>query len=272
MKIMKRIILYVFTALTAAVIFASCSKDKIDSPAFSKTFVIVHGAWQGPSEWLNVKAGLEAKGQKVILVQLAGHGKDQTDPSAITMDLYTDQVTTAINGVAGKVILVGHSLGGMVVSAVAEKIPAKIERLIYLAAYAPASGQSLLDLAQTDGKSLLSPALSFPTKYTIDVAHDQITNVFIQDGTDAEKKQTLANYRVEPAIPFQQPVTLTAAAYGTVDKYYIHTLQDHVISPDLQDRMVAAAGIKSVYYLNTSHSPFISKPDSVTTLLIKIAQ
>ena len=269
---MKKIITCAVAALTFCILLSSCSKDKIDNNASSKTFVIVHGAWQGPWAWQNVKAGLEAKGQKVILVQLAGHEKDQTDPSAITLALYTDQVTTAINGVSGQVVLVGHSLGGMVISSVAEKIPSKIERLIYLAAYVPVSGQTLFDLAKTDGQSLLSPALTFPTQYTIDVARDQLANVFIQDGTDVEKQQMLANYKVEPAGPFQEPVVLTSAAYGSVAKYYIHTSQDHAISPDLQSRMVAAAGIKSEYNLNTSHSPFLSKPDSVTTLLMKIAQ
>ena len=269
---MKKLIYFVLFAITASFVLSSCSKDHVDHSPVSKTYVIVHGAFQGPSAWLRVKAGLENQGQKVILIQLAGHEKDQTDPSKITMDVYRDQVVEAINGVSGKVILVGHSLGGMVISAVAEKIPAKIERLVYVAAYVPASGQSLIDLAKTDPGSLLSPALSMPTPYTLDVQHDKITNIFIQDGTDAEKNQVLTNYKVEPGQPFGQPVTLTSANYGTVDKYYIHTQQDHAISPDLQNRMVAAAGIKFVYQLNTSHSPFISKPDSVTTLLIRIAK
>ena len=269
---MKKLIYLAFIAIGISFALSSCSKNDTANPVTPKTYVIVHGAWQGPAEWLNVKAGLEAKGQKVILIQLAGHESDQTDPSKITMDVYTSQVVNAVNAVSGKVILVGHSLGGMVVSAVAEKIPAKIEKLIYIAAYVPASGQSLLDLASMDAGSLLGPAITFPTKFTLDVPHDKITNIFIQDGTTVEMNMALANYKVEPAIPFTQPVTLTATNYGAVDKYYIHTLQDHAISPAFQKTMVAAAGIKATYQLNTSHSPFISKPDSVTTLLINIAK
>jgi len=269
---MKKIIILALFAISLTLGITSCSKKNNDVITPANTFVIVPGAWQGPSAWQSVKADLEAKGQNVILIQLAGHESDQTDPSTITMDVYRDQVVSAINKVNGKVILVGHSLGGMIVSAVAEEIPAKIQRLVYIAAYVPVSGQSLLDLAQTDAGSLLTPALSFPTPYTLDVTHSQITNIFIQDGTTAEQNLVLTNYKVEPAIPFTQPVTLTTANYGTVSKYYIHTEQDHAITPDLQNRMVTAAGIKNTYQLNTSHSPFLSKPDSVTTMLLNIAK
>jgi len=67
---------------------------------------------------------------------------------------------------------------------------------------------------------------------------------------------------------------LTAANFGSVEKVYIKTLQDHVVSPGLQDRMISTAmgGIKTVYQLNTSHSAFLAKPDSVAILLTKIGQ
>jgi pimeloyl-ACP methyl ester carboxylesterase len=269
---MKKLLLFAIVALTVSVLFSSCSKDHDSVPVISKTYVIVPGAFQGPWAWQSVKSGLEAQGQKVIVVQLAGHEKDNTDPATIDMDVYKKQVVDAINGTGGKVILVGHSLGGMVVADVAEQIPSKIDRLVYLAAYVPASGQSLLDLAQTDAGSLLGPNLTFPSPITLDVNHDQILNIFIQDGTSAIKNQVLANWKIEPEIPFTNPVTLTTANYGSVSKYYIHTAQDHAISPDLQNRMVTAAGIKSTFSLSTGHSPFLSKPDSVTSLLIKIGK
>jgi hypothetical protein len=53
---------------------------------------------------------------------------------------------------------------------------------------------------------------------------------------------------------------------------YIKTLQDVVVSPVLQDRMIAEAGIKTIYQLNTSHSPFLSKPQEVSELLLQIGQ
>ncbi len=167
----------------------------------------------------------------------------------------------------------------MVISAVAEQNPLKIEKLVYLSAYLPTSGQSLFDLAGTDAGSALggnvngTPVLNIDTVHGfIDVLHSQIVNVFIQDGSSQAQNLVLQNYRVEPLVPFVTPVTLTAANFGSVEKVYIKTLQDRVVSPGLQDRMIAAGNVKTVYQLNTSHSSFLAKPDSVAILLTKIGQ
>jgi pimeloyl-ACP methyl ester carboxylesterase len=161
-------------------------------------------------------------------------------------------------------------MGGMVITQVAEKIPNKISKLVYIGAFLPATGQSLTDLAYSDPGSKLGPLL-IPSadQLTLDVKKDSLTYLFINDGTESDKQRVLANYRPEPAIPFTGKVTLTKENFGAVEKVYIKTMQDVVISPGLQDRMIEAADIKKVYELNTSHSPFLAKPHSVSVLLIK---
>jgi pimeloyl-ACP methyl ester carboxylesterase len=217
---------------------------------------------------------LEKAGQKVLLVSLPGHGDDQTPPNTLTMDVYRDKTIEVINSVPGKVLLVGHSMAGMVISAVAEKIPNKIDRLIYLAAYLPADGQSLLDLANTDKDSYLGHALVPSTdKLTIGIKQDLIVSGFCQDAPDQVKQYVVAHFHAEPAIPLTNKVTLTAANFGEVPKYYIHTEQDHAVSPDLQKRMVAAApNVKHEYSLNSSHTPFLSMPDQLAALLTEIGK
>lgn len=256
--------------LVAVIAFsAGCSKVYIPK---SNTFVLVHGAWQAPYVWNIVKAELEKAGQKVVVVELPAHGDDFTSPAAVSIDVYRDKVVSAIVDTKENVILVGHSLGGVVVSAVAEEIPGKIKKLIYLAGFLPANGQSLLDLANEDAQSLLGPNL-IPSQdhLTLDVKHDQITSIFCQDGSDAVKQLVLDNFRPEPAIPFTNPVTLTDANFGSVDKYYIHTLQDHAIGIDLQNKMADAAHITKTFSVNTGHSPFLTQPEEVTKILLKIA-
>ncbi|MGF7072889.1 alpha/beta fold hydrolase [Mucilaginibacter sp. R-33] len=267
---MKKLIFPLLFLVFLTVALSGCSKDN-NVQAKSSTFVLVHGAWQAPYVWDNVKAALEKNGDHAIVIELSGHGADQTAPQTLSIDVYRDKVIDAINKVDGKVVLVGHSLGGVIISAVAEKVPSKIQKLVYIGAYLPASGQSLLDLANTDADALLGPSLRpSADQLTLDVVHENITNIFIQDGTDAIKNLVLKNFRVEPSIPFTNKVVLTVANYGSIDKVYIKTLQDHVISLSLQNRMIAAADIKTTYQLNTSHSPFLSKPDSVSILLTKI--
>jgi pimeloyl-ACP methyl ester carboxylesterase len=271
---MKNILAILLLVAATTYVFSSCKKTSNDVKPAPKNYVLVHGAWQAPYVWDSVKTLLLKEGSNVTVVELPGHGSDQTDPSTITLNLYTTTVLNAISGIPGKVILVGHSLGGMIISSVAEQMPSKIETLVYLAAYLPASGQSLFGLAQTDLGSELGQAgvLLFGTD-TVGVTQNDIVSAFIQDGTPQVQNLVLQNYRAEPAAPLETPVTLTAANFGAVNKVYIQTLMDHVVTPTLQNMMIAAApGVSAVYPINTSHSAFLAKPDSVAILLTKIGQ
>ncbi len=82
----------------------------------------------------------------------------------------------------------------------------------------------------------------------------------------------LDNFRVEPAIPFINKVALSDANFGGVDKYYVHTLMDHAIGIDLQNKMADAAHITKIFSLNTGHSPFLTQPTEVTKILLSIGQ
>jgi len=267
---MKKTISSLLTAAIAVSSFAS------ESPAIegkAQTYVLVHGAWQAPYVWDAVKAELSNKGNNVIVVELPGHGSDITETHALSIDIYRDKVVEALSRVNEKVILVGHSMGGMVISAVAEKVPLKIRTLVYIGAFLPANGQALTDLAYSDPDSKLGPLL-IPSsdKLTLDVKTDSLSYLFIDDGAEKVKQQVRDNYRAEPAIPFTNKVELTNEKFGIVNKVYIKTLKDIVISPGLQDRMIKAAGINKVYSVNTSHSPFLAQPRSVSDLLLSIGQ
>lgn len=269
---MKKIKLIQMAIVACIFILSSCSND--DAQSKKSNYVLVHGAWQAPYVWQKVKENLEKDGNQVIVVELPGHGNDHTSPSTITLDLYKEKVIDAISKVNGKVILVGHSLGGIIISSVAEAVPAKIEKLVYIAAYLPASGQTLDELAHTDRDSQLGiegNLIVDKVNYLIDVKQDQIANLFIQDGSLDIQNLVVKNYHTEPLIPFVTPVTVTAANFGSVKKVYIKTLQDHVVSPYLQDKMITTGEVKSVYKINTGHSPFLSQPDTLSSLLIEIS-
>jgi pimeloyl-ACP methyl ester carboxylesterase len=269
MKAKNKLLSLCITALACAS-FSSCSDDD-EKP--KSTYVLVHGAWQAPYVWKTVSEDLQKEGHTVITVELPGHGSDQTPTYTLSQDVYRDKVLNAMSAINGQVILVGHSMGGMVVTNVSESNPSKIRKLVYIGAFLPASGQALVDLADSDPDSQLKKSLiESQDRLTLDVAHENLTTLFINDGTTEAKESVLSNYRAEPAIPFTNPVTLTQGAFGTVDKVYIKTLQDIVISPGLQDRMIAAAGITTIYPINTSHSPFLSQPHTISELLLRIAE
>jgi alpha-beta hydrolase superfamily lysophospholipase len=168
-------------AIVCLLTFSGCNKDS-HQPSESKTFVLVHGAFQAPYAWQFVKTKLEAAGQKVVVVELQGHGQDQTPTSTITIKSYRDKVVSAVMGIKGPVVLVGHSLGGAIITAVVDSIPDHIEKLVYLAGFVPANNQSIFDLTSMDPNSQFGPNLTISSDgATAMIANDKIMQVFALD-------------------------------------------------------------------------------------------
>jgi hypothetical protein len=67
----------------------------------------------------------------------------------------------------------------------------------------------------------------------------------------------------EPLAPLATPVHLTADRFGTVDKVYIHTAKDQVVSPSLQAIMVAATPVTKEITIDTGHTPFLTDPEGL---------
>lgn len=249
-----------------------CSKD--DNPSFpqAKTFVLVHGAFQGAYAWQFVKAQLEAAGQKVVVIELPGHGTDQTPPATITLKSYRDKVVSAITAINGEVVLVAHSAGGAVITAVADTIPERIEKMVYIAAAVPANGQSLVDITSMDTDSQLAAAVIPSADGTTgSIPDDKVFPLFCHDGSEEVKQLLIVNNRPEPFAPQMEKIVLkNIPKTAMIPKYYIYTTQDRVATIDLQKKVVAAAGIKNVFTLDSSHCPFLSMPDKVTGILMQI--
>ncbi len=119
------------------------------------TFVLVHGAWHGGWCWRRVEGLLKAKGHRVFAPTLTGLA-DRSHLASPDVDL-TTHVDDVVNLLAWEeledVILCGHSYGGMVISGVVEKAPAgAIGALVYLDAFLPENGRSLLDYTTGGGR------------------------------------------------------------------------------------------------------------------------
>ena len=120
---------------------------KTDTPS-KPTIVIVHGAWGGAWAFKKVEAMLRDKGFQVYRPQLTGQG-DRVHLARPDIGLNThieDVVNTILYEDLHDIILVGHSYGGMVISGVADRVPDRIKRLVYLDAMVPNDGESVQNI------------------------------------------------------------------------------------------------------------------------------
>ena len=251
-------------ATTAALVLAAAAAVTGAVAAPKPSIVLVHGAWEQSDVWGHVTPGLEADGYHVIVVTLPGRPQSPAAPDKVSLDLYRDTILEAIAGEKRPVVLVGHSFAGFPISAAAEEAPQKIKTLVYLAAYLPKDGQSLLDLGNSDKDSKVGPALEVQKdKGIIAIAYNARADLFASDGPDGLRQAVPGLIVDEPLGPLVSPIHLTAGKFGTVDKVYIHTAKDVVVSPWLQAQMVAGTPVRLQETLQTGHTPFLNAPEEV---------
>jgi pimeloyl-ACP methyl ester carboxylesterase len=102
---------------------------------------------------------LKAKAHRPLAPDLPGLGEDRTPPKAVALDLWTNRMIDLIRSTDEKAVLVGHSRGGMVLSAVAERAPVLVVRLVYLTAFLAKDGQSLMKFLTSDTAAMLESVI-----------------------------------------------------------------------------------------------------------------
>ncbi|MFT3796018.1 alpha/beta fold hydrolase [Flavobacterium sp.] len=265
-----------FMLLFSASALAATVEDNGDNSAPKSPIVLVHGAWQGAYVWDQTKTELEKAGYKVSVVKLSGHGDDATPAHQVSLQGYVEQVKSAVNAYKEPVILVGHSLGGAIITQTAAELPQRISKLVYVAGFIPQSGKSVLDYSQMDKGSILGPSIRLSENQTEASIADPETNlgkIFSQDATAEQNKFLLTHYKPEPTIPMGTPLSYDPAQYKAAGKkYYIFTEADQTISYPFQQQMASAAGITDTFKINSGHSPFVSKSGQFIALLKEISK
>lgn len=234
------------------------------------TFVLVHGAWHGAWCWEKVVPLLEEAGHKVVAPDLPGHGEDGTPISELSMRGYAERVIGAIDEQAEPVILVGHSMGGLVVSLAAEARPEKIERLVYVTGFLLEDGKTLLSVAENDGEALVLANL-VPSEDGGSFAVQNAKEVFYADCFDDDVERATLRLVSEPASSFGTPISVSEDNFGRVPRAYIECLQDRAIGISAQRGMRERLECETVISMDTSHSPFISQPEELAGHLVSLA-
>jgi pimeloyl-ACP methyl ester carboxylesterase len=234
--------------------------------------MLIHGAWGQATEFNHIKEALERLGHDVLAPDLPGHGKNKKNISEVTMKAYIDDVKTLILKQNKKVILVGHSLAGSVISQIGEEIPEYIEKLIYVAAFLPKDGDISIELMKGDIEGELLPKLIFAEDNSyVTLSRESIKEVLLNDVDEGHLLDEMTTLMlVKQAVePFMAKLHLTKEKFGSIEKVYIKATKDKVMSEKLQDLMIGNWPVKNVYTLESGHFPLVSIPKQLIEILNK---
>ena len=238
-------------------------------------FVLVHGAFGSARVWERVAPGLRAAGHEVEAVDLPGSRDDDTPVAEVSLARYGERVCERL-AAGPPALLVGHSMGGMAITQAAARRPDLIAALVYVAAFLPAPGESLISLTQRpeagDDQVQANLVVSGDPPVAT-MSPEAARRSTCQLATDEQAVWGEARKGPQPVIPFTQPLTVdpgAAGAFAALPRAYIMTLQDWAIWPDLQRFMAERAGCDPVLEIDTDHSVWLTAPGELAAALLSV--
>jgi len=235
-----------------------------------RPIVLVHGGWHGGWCWKPLVPQLRAAGHRVTRPTLTGVGeRAHLASAAVKLDTHIEDVVRHIeNEELEGVVLVGHSYSGMVITGVAHRIPERLAALVYLDAFVPENGRSLLDYVVPERAAAIAAQAAATGMVECMPLHLL--------GLHREEDIQWVARRVtpQPGATFTQPVRLDPAAAARVAALphtFIYCSSPATGSFDRFAERFRADPQWRFAELKTGHDAMISDPDGVARILLAAA-
>ncbi len=222
-------------------------------------FVLIHDAWHGGWVWQKLIAELEARGHRAVAPDL---------PISESMAQCVDAVVEVVETCEGSCCLVGHGWGGLVAAQVAERQHERIDRLIYLAAFAPTSNESLSSFEPINRASALRGGIDEVGDDLLLVRPTVAPQAMYADCHAEDVEEAIERLRPQHAGTFDAAVSVSADRLGNITKQYIECIEDQAVHISAQRTMAIKAGCFQINSLRTGHVPQLSAPVELTGFLV----
>ena len=229
-------------------------------------FVLVHGMWAGGWYWQKVRPLLRAAGHEVLMPTLTGLG-ERVHLARPDVDLDThimDVVNVLRYEGLREVVLVGHSYGGMVIRGVADHVPERLARLVYLDAFVPNDGDRVLDLWQPEYRLDFEAMAAEFDRWRIPTLDPA--------GEDPEIVAWEAGRTVpHPIATFRQPIRLSNGEADAIPCAFIHCTEKPDGDAFARFATMAREDSRWQYLaLDAVHDAMAVKPEELTAILLSL--
>lgn len=235
-----------------------------------RTLVAVHGAWSAGWAWHKMKPLLRARGVELIAPTLTGLGERAhlLNPSVGLETHIRDITALLVMEDLNDVILLGHSYGGMVVTGVADRVPERIIRLIYLDAFVPEDGQCVFDLLPPQiAESMRARVTSEGEGWKI------LPNSLPPDTSEQDRVWIVSRRGPQPLATHEEKLHLRSVSPPSCTRAYIYCLR--VGLGDVFGPVAARIRLREGWtyrQIDASHSPHVTAPERLTEVLLSVLE
>lgn len=217
---------------------------------------------------------LRAAGHSVEAFDLPGSGDDHTPASEVTLDACAARLCEVLATSAEPTVVVGNSMGGIIATLGAARSPERVAALVYVAAFMPQDGQSLLDLAKLPegAGDQVQANITIEGEPPVAIMPAAASRHALYGSCAGEVAAwAIARQRPQPVAPFVTPVAIRPGALDGINRYYVLCTGDRAIPPSLQRRMIAENVCADVVELDTDHTPHLSMTKELAEALHRFA-
>jgi pimeloyl-ACP methyl ester carboxylesterase len=236
----------------------------------SKTFVLIHGSWQGGWAWDAVVRTLTEKGYCAHAPTLAGHGPGVLRVG-ITHNHCVDSVVDYVDQQRLKnIVLVGHSFGGTVVQRVAERIPARLSRIVLLDALVLGHDQCVFDNLRLDYVNAFNALAQASSDNTMLIPWEIWRDNFMQDAPESMARSCWERLSPEPNQVNVDRLDLRSFSSLAVPRSFIHCRQDKALpSGYFHPRMSSRLGAFKLIEMDGGHEVMFTRPAELADKIIE---
>lgn len=234
-------------------------------------FVLVHGAFAGAWIWGLLVNRLQADGHTAEAFDLPGLGDDRTPVRDVTLDACADRLCEVLATTSEPAVVVGNSMGGVIATQGAARCPERVAALVYVAAFWPKNGQSLLDLTKRANDQVQANIMIEGDPPVAIMPAAASRQALYGSCSDDAAAWAIQRQRPQPIAPFVMPVSIPPGALDEIKRYYVLCKRDRAIPPPLQRRMIVENVCTDVIELDADHTPQLSMTNELAKALHRFA-